>query len=74
MFKMPVEIKDQEEFLKLAKLASECVVKRSGNEVKLKLKAGKLFTIKISPDEADNFIKKIGCPITDFEKTKKKRS
>jgi hypothetical protein len=69
---MPIEIKDRDKFLKLADLASECIVKRSGNDVKLKLKAGRLFTMKVSPDEADEIIKKIRCPITDFEKSKKK--
>ncbi|MBO3802523.1 MAG: hypothetical protein JTT11_01395 [Candidatus Brockarchaeota archaeon] len=68
---MPAEVKDLEEFLRLAEHASECVVKRSGNDVKLKLKAGKLFTMKVSPDEADGVIKKLRCPITDFGKKKK---
>ena len=65
---MPIEIKDAEEFVKLAGQASECVVKRSRNEVKLKLRASRLYTLKVSPQEADDIIKQLKCPITDTQK------
>jgi len=65
---MPVEIKDIKEFIKLADKASECIVRRSKDEVKLKLRAGKLFTLKVTPQEADDIVKQIKCPITDTQK------
>jgi len=68
---MPIEIKDAKEFIKLASQASECVVKRHGNEVKLKLRASRLLTLKVSPQEADDIIKQIKCPITDAQKPEK---
>jgi len=68
---MPIEIKDAKEFIKLASQASECVVKRSRNEVKLKLRASRLLTLKVSPQEADDIIKQIKCPITDAQKPEK---
>lgn len=69
---MPVEVRDREEFIKLAEAASECVVKRVGNTVKLKLRAAKLYTLKVSPDEADAIIKQLRCPVTDIEKSSRK--
>lgn len=65
---MPVEIKDIKEFIKLADKASKCIVRRSKDEVKLKLRAGKLFTLKVTPQEADDIVKQIKCPITDTQK------
>jgi hypothetical protein len=71
---MPIEVKDVEEFVKLAERASECIVKRSSDEVKLKLRAGKLFTIKTSPQDADAIIKRLRCPVTDSQKHAKRES
>ena len=68
---MPIEIKDAKEFIKLAGQASECVVKRSRDEVKLKLRASRLLTLKVSPQEADDIIKQLKCPITDYQKSEK---
>ena len=69
---MPIEIKDAEEFVKMAGQASECVVKRSGDEVKLKLRASRLYTLKVSPQEADDIIKQLKCPVTDTRKQAEK--
>lgn len=64
---MPVEIFDQEEFLKLAKNAENCRVKRSGDSVKLKLRTGKyLYVFKTPPQNADDLIKKISCEIIEI--------
>lgn len=71
---MPVEVKDIEEFVRLAERASECIVKRSSDEVKLKLRAGKLFTLKTSPQDADVIIKRLRCPVTDSQKRAKRES
>jgi len=69
---MPIEIKDAEEFVKLAGQASECVVKRSRDEVKLKLRGNRLYTLKVTPQEADGIIKQLKCPITDAQKQAEK--
>jgi hypothetical protein len=64
---MPVEIFDQEEFLKLAKNAENCRVKRSGDSVKLKLRTNKyLYVFKTPPQNADDLIKKINCEIIEI--------
>ena len=67
---MPVEIRDVKEFIKLADRATECIVRRSEDGVKLKLRAGRLFTLKVKPEEADDIVKQIKCPITDALKKK----
>ena len=59
---MPQEITDTTKFLELAEKASECRVKRSEQEVKLKLRTtGKLYTIKLPTNEANSVLEKIKC-------------
>jgi hypothetical protein len=61
---MPVEIFNENEFLEIAKRAKECRVKRSKDSVKLKLRtSSKLYTYKTTPENAENLLKKITCPI-----------
>lgn len=60
---MPKEIFDPDEFLALAVGASECRVKRLGDDVKLKLRTSRyLYTIKLESSEADDLLSRIDCP------------
>ena len=60
---MPKEIFDPEEFLNLAKKASECRIKRLDNSMKLKLKTSRyLYTIKLDKSEGEELLDKIQCP------------
>jgi len=60
---MPIEIYDKEEFKKIAERAVECRVKRLKNVVKVKARTKRyLYTIKLKPEEADEFIKSLKCP------------
>lgn len=57
---MPIEVKNKEEFLKIAERALECRVKRLKDTVKLKLRTKKyLYTLKVKPEEADEILKEI---------------
>jgi len=59
---LPKEINDPEEFLALAEKASECRVKRLGDEMKLKLRTRRqLYTIKLESAEGEELLKKINC-------------
>ena len=62
-----VEIFDEKEFLDLSKMSEHCRVKRSGDEVKLKLRAKRyLYIFKTSPQNADALVKKIDCEIIEL--------
>ena len=64
---MPVEIKDKEKFIELSENASECRVKKNKDNTKLKLRTGKyLYTIKLDPDEADELVGELDCPIVEI--------
>ena len=64
---MPREIFDPEEFLTIANRATECRVKRRGDVVKLKLRTRKtLYTLKLSPEEANVILQRIQLPIVDL--------
>lgn len=64
---MPQEIKDADEFLKLAEKAEVCRVKRRGEEVKLKLRGkSRLYTLLITSSEAAELIKKIKCDVVEL--------
>ena len=58
---MPIEIKDEDEFLKIAKeKASECRIKKVKDVVKLKLRTPKhLYTLKTTPARAEALLKQI---------------
>jgi large subunit ribosomal protein L38e len=63
---MPREITTEEEFLRIAKTAEECRVKKVQNVVKLKLRTKKqLYTFKTTPDKADELQQKLECSIVD---------
>ena len=63
---MPKEMLNQDEFLNLSKQAKYCIVKRSKETVKLKLRTPRsLYTMKIVPDKSDEIIKKLQCEIRE---------
>ncbi len=64
---MPKEIKDPKKFLELSQRALECRVKRYEGYVKLKLRLRRyLYTLKVRPEEAEELLKQIKCPIKEF--------
>jgi len=64
---LPQEIFNPEKFLEIAARATECRVKRRGNIVKLKLRTRKrLYTLKVSPEEANVILERIKLPIIDL--------
>ncbi len=64
---MPREITTEEEFLRIAKNAEECRVKKSGDVVKLKLRTkGELYTFKTNPNKADELQGKLECSIINL--------
>lgn len=63
---MPEEVFDAEGFLRLSEKAMECRVKRSEGAVKLKLRTpGKLYTIKLDVERAEEVLKALKCPIRE---------
>jgi hypothetical protein len=59
---MPREILDSDEFLELSEKASECRIKKLGDNTKLKLRTPRmLYTIKLDKTEAEELLKKIQC-------------
>ena len=64
---MPVEIKEENEFLELSKRAISCRVKRTGDVVKLKLRTKKtLYIYKTNPDKADILTKRLNIDIIEI--------
>jgi len=65
---MPVEVFDVGEFIELSEKAKYCVVKRSKDVVKLKLRTGRyLYTLKVDPARADEVIKQLKCEVREIE-------
>jgi hypothetical protein len=63
---MPSEIVDAEEFVALSGRGEYCLVKRSRDVVKLKLRTiSRLYTLKIEPIRAEEIIKKLQCEIRE---------
>jgi len=61
---MPTEVFDPEEFIELSERARYCIVKRSGEVVKLKLRTPKrLYTLKVRPEEADAITSRLRCEV-----------
>jgi len=57
---MPKEIFSEEEFLNIAKSATECRIKKTGDIVKLKLRTPKhLYTYKTDTTKAESLISQI---------------
>ncbi len=64
---MPSEILDVEKFVEMSAKAKFCAVKRLKSSVKLKLRtAGKLYTLKVEPVNAEETIKKLKCEIQEL--------
>jgi hypothetical protein len=65
---MPKETSEKEadRFVQLSKEAAECRVKRIGNIVKLKLRTDRyLYTLKLKPENAEEIVKKLNCPVVE---------
>ena len=61
---MPIEVYDKEEFIRITERAEECrvVVNEKKNVAKVKARTKRyLYTIKVSPEELDEFLKKLKC-------------
>jgi len=57
---MPIEVKNVDEFLEIAKRALECRVKRGKDYVKLKLRTKRyLYTLKVKPENVDEILGKV---------------
>ena len=64
---MPAEIKDVERFIELSELADYCLVKRSEDVVKLKLRTRRrLYTLKVKPEDAEEIISRLACEIREI--------
>ena len=64
---MPEEIKDLNKLDDIIARSTECRVKRIGDFVKMKFKTkNKLYTIKVSVNEAEAIRARITVPIVDF--------
>ncbi|NHJ40246.1 MAG: hypothetical protein FK731_09465 [Asgard group archaeon] len=64
---MPEEIKDLSKLDAIIAQATECRVKRIGNIVKMKFRTKhKLYTIKVSVNEAEAIRARISVPIVDY--------
>lgn len=63
---MPKEIKDVEGFIEISDRAHYCDIKRVSRIVKLKLRTpGRLYTLKVDPDKAEEIVKKLRCEIRE---------
>lgn len=63
---MPMEVFDPEEFIRISERALYCLVKRSGDIVKLKLRTpSRLYTLKVRPEEAEDIIRRLRCEVTE---------
>ena len=63
---MPSEIVDVEEFVTVSGRGEYCLVKRSRDVVKLKLRTtSRLYTLKVEPMKAEEIIKKLQCEIRE---------
>ena len=64
---MPEEIKDLNKLDDIIARATECRVKRIGDIVKMKFRTkNKLYTIKVSVNEAEAIRARISVPIVDY--------
>ena len=64
---MPEEIKDLSKLDDIIARATECRVKRIGDEVKLKFRTKhKLYTIKVPVNEAETIRARLTIPIVDY--------
>ncbi|MFX0170025.1 MAG: 50S ribosomal protein L38e [Candidatus Hodarchaeota archaeon] len=63
---MPREVQSEEEFLELLERASECLVKRLPDAVKLKLRTPRyLYTFKTDSGTAERLLAGMKIPVSD---------
>ncbi len=65
---MPLEVKDEEQAIKLGSVAVECRVKRleKGGVAKIKFRTKKyLLTYKIPLERLDDFLSKLKCKVVE---------
>lgn len=66
MTRLPKEITDADEFIKMSEKALECRVKRSEETVKLKLRTPRqLYTLKVDPARATELLKQVKCEVIE---------
>ena len=67
---MPKQIYDVEKFLEMTEDAEECRVKRSSENVKLKLRTARyLYTIVLEPQKAEEVLQQVKCQIVEARAT-----
>lgn len=67
---MPKQIQDVEKFLEMTEDAEECRVKRSSDNVKLKLRTARyLYTIVLEPQKAEEVLQQVKCQIVEARAT-----
>jgi hypothetical protein len=65
---MPVEVSDIKEFVELSEKAKCCVVKKSKDVAKLKLRTGKyLYTLKVDTTKVDEVVKQLKCEVREVK-------
>jgi hypothetical protein len=65
---MPVEVSDIKEFVELSGKAKYCVVKKSKDVTKLKLRTGKyLYTLKVDTAKVDEVVKQLKCEVREVK-------
>ncbi len=63
---MPKQIYDVEKFLEMTEDAEECRVKRSSDNVKLKLRTTRyLYTIVLEPQKAEEVLQRVQCQVVE---------
>jgi hypothetical protein len=63
---MPRQITDVAKFLEMTESATECRVKRSSDQVKLKLRTGKyLYTLIVEPQQAETILQQVKCQVVE---------
>jgi predicted nucleotidyltransferase component of viral defense system len=63
---MPKQIYDVDKFLEMTEDAEECRVKRSQNQVKLKLRTRSyLYTLIVEPQKAEEILQQVKCQVVE---------
>lgn len=63
---MPRQITDVAKFLEMTESATECRVKRSSDQVKLKLRTGRyLYTLIVEPQQAETILQQVKCQVVE---------
>lgn len=64
---MPEEVTNVDKFVEISARAEYCNIKRLKDTVKLKLRTSKkLYTLKVTPVNAEEVIKKLQCEIREI--------